>query len=150
VHHQILCEPLTKPFEVRQEYIRREKPADEVELRLRLFKPVVGPLPERLAKAGDNYDKARANYDKACKVGADYDKARADYVTARADYVTVRADYVTVRANYDKARANYDKARADYVTARADCDAEIEALHARECPNCPWDGKTIFPEAGGE
>lgn len=22
---------------------------------------------------------------------------------------------------------------------------EIEALHKLECPNCPWDGTTIFP-----
>jgi len=24
-------------------------------------------------------------------------------------------------------------------------DKEIEALHKKECPNCPWDGDTIFP-----
>jgi hypothetical protein len=23
---------------------------------------------------------------------------------------------------------------------------EIEELHKLECPNCPWDGHTIFPE----
>ncbi len=23
---------------------------------------------------------------------------------------------------------------------------EIKALHAKECPDCPWDGKTIFPK----
>ena len=23
---------------------------------------------------------------------------------------------------------------------------EIEALHKRECLDCPWDGHTIFPE----
>lgn len=22
----------------------------------------------------------------------------------------------------------------------------IEALHRKECPDCPWDGKTIFPK----
>ena len=22
---------------------------------------------------------------------------------------------------------------------------ELEALHATECPNCPWNGRTIFP-----
>jgi hypothetical protein len=22
----------------------------------------------------------------------------------------------------------------------------VEALHNQECPNCPWDGKTIFPK----
>ena len=24
---------------------------------------------------------------------------------------------------------------------------EIEKLHKQECPNCPWDGKTIYPES---
>ena len=23
--------------------------------------------------------------------------------------------------------------------------SEINTLHAQECPDCPWDGKTIFP-----
>ena len=32
----------------------------------------------------------------------------------------------------------YRKALRDYAP-------EIEALHKVECPNCPWDGKTIFP-----
>ena len=27
---------------------------------------------------------------------------------------------------------------------------EITALHAIECPNCPWDGKTIFPQTAAE
>lgn len=25
-------------------------------------------------------------------------------------------------------------------------NASINELHERECPNCPWDGETIFPE----
>lgn len=32
--------------------------------------------------------------------------------------------------------------RASYIKHKA----EIERLHAIECPDCPWDGKTIFPE----
>ena len=24
----------------------------------------------------------------------------------------------------------------------------LEKLHAEECPNCPWDGRTIFPYRG--
>ncbi len=48
-------------------------------------------------------------------------------------------DVVEAWAAYDKARAAYDKARENHRE-------ELEALHAKECPNCPWDGKTIFPE----
>jgi len=38
------------------------------------------------------------------------------------------------------------EARKAYVEARKAYDEEIDALHAIECPNCPWDGHTIFPK----
>jgi len=44
-----------------------------------------------------------------------------------------------------KASAELDKARAEWDKARAEWNKEIEALHREECPNCPWDGGTIFP-----
>jgi len=48
-------------------------------------------------------------------------------------------------AELDKARAEWDKARAEWEKASAEWNKEIEALHREECPNCPWDGGTIFP-----
>jgi hypothetical protein len=44
-----------------------------------------------------------------------------------------------------KARAEWVKADAEWDKARA--DPSVLALHAKECPNCPWNGATIFPEA---
>src|SRR3990170_2423495 len=83
------------------DFIQAEKPKHEVEIRLRLLKPVQGALPPKLVKAGDARGKAEdAN-------AKDWDA-------------------------YGKA---YDK----YLP-------QIEALHALECPDCPWDGFTIFPE----
>lgn len=116
-HHDVLLE-LAYDYEERVKYITEQKPADERELRLRLFQPVHGVLPE--------IDKARADYDKA---DADYDKADADL---------------------NKARADYDKARADLNKARADHKHEIEELHKQECPDCPWDGYTIFTKVHGD
>ena len=113
VHHDVLWEWCTD-YDGRVAYIKANKPAEEVETRLRLMQPVRDP-PGRLAKAGAEYIKARAEYYKA---GVECDKARAEYV---------------------KARAEYDKATAE-------CAAEMKALHRTECPDCPWDGKTIFPE----
>ena len=40
----------------------------------------------------------------------------------------------------DKARAELDKASAEWDKARAD-----KAIHADICPDCPWNGHTIFP-----
>jgi hypothetical protein len=46
-------------------------------------------------------------------------------------------------AALDKAWAALDKAVRDHL-------AKIEAFHAIECPNCPWDGETIFPKEQGD
>lgn len=42
------------------------------------------------------------------------------------------------RSRVDKAHVNWDR-----VVKR--CRKSIEKLHTKECPGCPWDGKTLFP-----
>lgn len=79
VHHEVLFEALTEPIENRIQYIKNNKPAHEIETRLRLMKPIQG------------------------------------------------------------------RARAEYEKVRNRAFKKIEALHKIQCPNCPWDGKTIFP-----
>ena len=66
--------------------------------------------------------KARDAYDKAWDAR---DKAGAAYVKAMDAYT--------------KAMDAYDKALSDHAD-------EINALHAAECPDCPWNGHTIFPK----
>ncbi len=56
-----------------------------------------------------------------------YDKAIQDYDACRVQRVAL-----------DEAWQAYKKALSKNMPA-------IEALHAVECPNCPWDGHTIFP-----
>lgn len=122
VHHEVLMEPLTEPIENRIAYIKGRKPATEVPTRLRLMKKVNGKLPAAVVKAWDASDKARDAYVKARDA---HDKAW-DASDKAWDASA-------------KARDAYDKAYQDNLPA-------IEALHAKECPDCPWDGKTIFPE----
>jgi hypothetical protein len=169
LHHEILCELLTEPLQNRLDYIRSDKPASEVPTRLACIDIVKGELPADLVTARAAYDKAQAAYNKAAaaynkaaaaydKAGAAYDKAGAAYnkawaaVTARAAYDKAWAAYnkawaaVTARAAYDKAwaaslpalEALYDKAWAASLPA-------LEALHVTEHPDCPWNGRTIFP-----
>jgi len=97
IHHDVLLEPLTEPLKNRIKFIKENKPKDEIELRLKLLKPVRGKLPDEIIKAGRAYDKAGKIYDKTLK--------------------------------------KYSK--------------EINELHEKECPNCPWDSKqqTIFPKS---
>jgi hypothetical protein len=131
IHHGTLLEWNTEPIKNRIEYIKNEKPKHERALRLNLLKPVKGKLPTAVVKA-------RAAYNKA---GAACDKAWAAYYKARAAYNKAWDAYY-------KAQDAYDKAGDACCKAICDNQAEIEALHAKECPDCPWDGKTIFPEAG--
>jgi FAD/FMN-containing dehydrogenase len=122
LHHEVLCEPLTEPIANRIAYIVSHKPQAEVETRLRLISPVVrGKVPAAYVKARAALDKVRAAYDKAW---AARDKAWAAL---------------------DKAGAALDKARAAYVKARAAAQPALEALHRTEHPDCPWDGRSIFP-----
>jgi len=68
-------------------------------------------------------------------------------VKARAVYERAVAAYERAVDVYEKARAVYEKARAVYDRVYNDCLPQIEALHAVECPDCPWNGKTIFEES---
>ena len=122
VHHEILCEPLTEPIENRISYIKANKPAHEIETRLRLMQPVRGPLPAELDKVSAEWDKARAKWDKA---SAELDKASAEW---------------------GKARAKWVKTGAEWGKASAAALPELERLHAEQCPDCLWDGQTIFPK----
>ena len=101
IHHDKLVEPLIEPIKKRIQFIRDNKPAHELDTRLRLMRPVRGKLPKAMIEA---------------------------------DAVRVKAD-----AAWDEAYAAWDEAVKDNLPA-------IEALHRKECPNCPWDGKSIFPK----
>ena len=94
VHHDILLE-WCHNYDERVAFIRNEKPKEEQETRLRLFKPFKGKLPQEVVKAAQEYNKAWQEYDKALNNNKEL----------------------------------------------------IEALHKAECPNCPWNGRTIFPVA---
>jgi hypothetical protein len=111
VHHDRLVEWCTD-YDGRVEYIKAEKPAEEIETRLRLFKPVAGTIPERLQRAYAEWKRADAEWKRA-------------YAYAAA--------------------AEWKRAAAERNRAAAKCLPALEALHAVECPGCPWDGKTIFP-----
>src|SRR3990170_3710435 len=135
IHHEVLLE-WSDDIQERIDFIQAEKPKHEVEIRLRLLKPVQGALPPKLVKAGDARDKA---YDANAKARDAYDKARDAYVKASVAYAKAGDAFVKAKAAFVKAKAAYNKAYDE-------CLPQIEALHALECPDCPWNGTTIFPE----
>ena len=122
VHHGILVE-WCHSCDERIEYICIEKPLNERETRLRLFQPAKGNLPEEIIETWRACDKARQAFDIARRAR---DEAWLAYV---------------------EAYQAYDKARQAYYVAINKNMSKIKALHAEECPNCPWNGHTIFPKA---
>ena len=136
-HHEILFERLIEPAENRIAFILSSKSENEQALRLRLFRPLPQPVVEKLAPLDADYVAKRASLD--------------------ADY---RAKLAPLDADYDAKRVSLD---ADYQAKRAPLDADYRAKFAlltaawlykrvlihRETfiAACPWDGKTIFPDA---
>jgi hypothetical protein len=135
IHHDRLVEPATEPIENRIAFIKKNKSAEEVETRLRLLKPVKGKLPEA-------YDEARRAYDEAWRACAEAGRA---YVEAWRACAEAGRAYDEAWRAYDEARRACAEASRAFDEAGRAHAAEIEALHAEECPDCPWDGKTIFP-----
>jgi hypothetical protein len=136
IHHGILFEEATEPIKNRIAYIKSDKPECEVALRLRLLKPVKDQ--KRLIAILTAYKKAVATaleaYRKATALAWEaYKKAVAPALEA----------YEKVE---DSASEAYRKATA---LASAKRDRAINALHSKECPDCPWDGEMIFPKRNG-
>jgi len=101
-------------YDERVRFIKQNKPIEERELRLRLFQLI----PEdKLPRGTKAYDKAGKAYYKAREA---YDKAEEAC---------------------DKAREDCNKAWETYFRANKEA---LEKLHSELCPNCPWDGKSIF------
>ncbi len=128
VHHGILVE-FCHSYKERASHIYTDKLTDEQELRFRLFKPVKGSLPQAVVEAGSAYDKVWQAHEKAWQV---CDKAR------QACDIAWQVCYKAWQV-FDRARQVYDKALKNNMPA-------IIELHEKECPNCPWDGETIFPK----
>jgi len=152
IHHNVLVEALTEPLKNRIKYIKENKPEDEIELRLRLIKPVKGKLPSGFIKANQARDKANQTWDKAyqARVKADqaWDKAYQAWVKAnqardKADQARVKASqaWVETYQAWDKASQAWDKALKDNMPA-------LEKLHKIEC-GCGWNGMTIFTKENG-
>ena len=159
-HHDILLEPCD--YEDRVAFIKAHKPLEEQEVHLARLKPVRGQLPPEIVVAGAAYERVLAALDQArvasTQARVAYGKARAVYTRAKifrdlAAYEGAWAAEKQARAAYDRVLAACDQAGAVYEGARAAYEGiikkhqeELDTLHAQECPNCPWDGKTLFPK----
>ncbi len=174
-HHDKLYE-WVYDYDERREYIIRYKPFGEQELRLRLFKMIPEALipkkesweykaclkaQEACLKAQEAYVKAWKAYDKAqeafVKAWKAYDKAWEAYGKAHEACLKAWEAFgkaheacLKAREAFGKVRKAFGKAQKAFVKAWKAYDKaqkkQIIVLHKDLCPNCPWDGKTIFPK----
>ncbi|KKN81088.1 hypothetical protein LCGC14_0323070 [marine sediment metagenome] len=69
-----------------------------------------------------------------------------EVIAAGKNYIAARENWVVMQKRGKAALERYVVAREKCATAIAGHADEINALHAAECPDCPWNGVTIFPE----
>ena len=153
LHHDQFAEILTEPIENRIRFIVEEKNPSEIPTRLKWIQPYI-PLPESQAwtdwqKAWTAWQKACADSAKACadseKAWTDWQKACADSAKACADSAKAWTDWQKAHADSAKACADSEKAWADWQKAHADWQKAQEPLFMAAHPDCPWNGKTLFP-----
>jgi hypothetical protein len=153
-HHETLLEQLIEPAEHRIVYILSDKPKGEQALRLHLFRPASAAT----AAAWKTYDAAtapaRKTYDAVLAAARKtYDAATAParktyYAATAAARKTYDAAVTAARKTYYAAvTAAWKTYDAAVTAARKTYDAATAPAHALECPDCPWDGSTIFPVA---
>lgn len=126
IHHDVLVEPLRESLEDRRHYIRTTKRESERPRRLVLLRLVKGSLPPALVAAGRAYYQAW----QASRSAWRHDRVQYD----ERDYLPTPQQIA-----YHSALAALDTAILATMPA-------LYLLHAAECPKCPWNGKTIFPE----
>lgn len=135
VNHEQLLELLTAPIEEHLQHIREVRSESEVALQERLLQPVQGEISNQVLEAWQ-----------ACRNVLWSYRARAWFYVFRCPLPIEWKD-LTNHVNIKSATRNDMTAAWERVLESRQAFyalPEIQALHEQECPNCPWDGKTIF------
>jgi len=124
VHHDIHWEYCYN-YQKRVEFIKENKPKEEQELRLKLFKL----LPNKLVPGRES-----AEWKACIKTGKSYNKALQSRIMAWEAFNKATDDYnEALNAYYEAWDAYFSK----YTE-------ELQILHNKMFPDCPWDGESIF------
>lgn len=124
IHHDRVCEPMTAPLHERIVDIQKYKSEWEVPIRLQVIRELTEEEVGRLPVA--------------------YDQARVALAQAAEGYNRAGEAWVKDREAYYRDIEAWDQA----IDAYWQCEPELTAWHATVCvPDCPWNGKTLFPTA---
>ena len=67
-----------------------------------------------------------------------------EFVEAWQEYNEARQKDDEALQKYYEARQKHNEAWHEYIKVCKKYESQILALHEKECPNCSWNGKTIF------
>jgi len=112
-----------------------------------LLEPLIGPLENRIKFIKE--DKPKDEIELRLKLLKSVKgKLPEEFDEAGQNCVEAGQKWDKAGQKYDKAWQKYKEAWQKYVEARQKYKPQIEALHKKECPNCPWDSEqqTIFPK----
>ena len=112
----VLLQPIRSHYKDAIEYIKEITPDNEIELRLKLFKPVKKQIPDKIIKAWNNF----------YNMSKYYDEMRERW---RKNKITLE-DMERIRNTYKKAWNNYCRI--------INSSPEAISFHTKECPNCSW------------
>ena len=96
---------------------------------------------KQLAEWVHNYDE-RVDYIKKMKPQSEVGLRLKLFKMIPKDRVP--EELLKARVECDKARVEWDKARVKWDKARVEWNPELIKLHEELCPDCPFDGTTIF------
>ena len=129
LHHEQLCEQ-SHDVNERIHYVKREKPKNEVAIRLHNMIYLGG------CEATTKFDTLYADYMSylgGCEATTKLDTRYTDYLASHD-------------ALYTTYEAKHDALYAAYTVKRDALDAEILAYIKSNIPDCAWNGKTlVFP-----
>lgn len=117
--------------------ILENKNKQERELHLRLFKPIEGELPRQYIQALRAKDMAWLAYYKEFAL-LEHRKFNKEFHTLS------HWPYVRPHQLYIETQSTFNLALSTLKQVEKACMSEIEALHSKECPDCPWNTETIF------
>ncbi len=154
-HHSEWLLMASNNIQGRIDFIKKHKPKDEIELRLKLLKPVQGKLPDELVEAAWRW----ANYAESyMRLEAERDKLNDDYLSAQSSYLVGEINFdaleekrkavVAFDRRLGRARRAAQPSGDRLIEMYQKYSEAVKALHEVECVDCPWDGMTIFPQKG--
>lgn len=119
----------TEPIAGRISDIRRHKPSNEIETRLRCLKPVKGTLPGEVIEAFRFHTSVMEYQDKMWKFHLSMEKKQRRPMSCWLCEILCE-----LRDQIDE----------DFWVILQKYESEINRLHGEEC-SCPWNGMTLFP-----